>query len=123
MVTCKYCGEEVGSYGWDKDDNIKCVSCENWEYRFEELEINPELVAFKGFKKGDKVLGIKGIEKGKVGTIVCVDMKRNLFFKAEHYLINFGKDIIGDDLGWCYPDRDDLGWCYPDEVELFKGGK
>lgn len=114
MTTCFYCKQQVGSYGWDSEGRIKCVSCENWEHRLEALKRDKSLVAFKGLMEGQRVLVKKrnflgGGFEFVIGRIVRVDKRENIEGRFEHYLIEFcvrrGWEYLGNQVEWVYPEN------------------
>ena len=115
-MKCEICGK-------NDNGNNPCINCSNWKARIKALNEDKEnkLIAKKGFKEGQRVLISNAsypADIGKVvGRIYSVDVKKNLFVDAEHYLVDLcSKDIsYPERLDYHYPD---VSWFYPEDVEL-----
>ncbi len=111
MVKCYYCEEIVGSYGWDKEGNHRCITCENLKGYYQNdnfgtpIENCYEDGKFREFKIGDKV----EVEycgdwfKGRIYTIEIFKTPKGDFCHYlcyyEHPCYNKNKEVV-ENFGW-----------------------
>ena len=96
MAKCVYCEENVGSYGWDSEGKIKCISCENLQHKYNENRFGTP----NRFTIGQKVY-----------VEYCDE-----WFKARIYTIEINKTPKGEITHYlCYYEHND---CYDEDKEI-----